>query len=61
MHEKYIGDGVYAYTDGYYIWLRTERVAREHLIALEPQVLVRLSLYEAWLRAAPRLVSDTSL
>lgn len=54
--EAYLGDGVYAYHDGYQIWLRTARGAGYHDIALEPQVFAALVDYERKLRekyAAP--------
>lgn len=44
-NEEYIGDGVYASFDGWYVWLRTQRDNGEHLIALEPSMFERLRLY----------------
>lgn len=49
-HETYLGDGVYAWTDGYQLWLRTERDDGEHTIALEPAVFAALITYEKRLR-----------
>lgn len=46
-HEAYIGDGVYAWTDGYQIWLKADRDGQEHLIALEPATFAALIRYEA--------------
>lgn len=37
--DVYLGDGVYAYHDGFQIWLHTQQGMR---IALEPVVLVNL-------------------
>ncbi len=45
-HEQYLGDGVYAWTDGYQIWLKADRGQQEHLIALEPAVFAALIAYE---------------
>lgn len=36
--RRYIGDGVYAYHDGYQIWIETPREDGMHRIALEPAV-----------------------
>ncbi len=62
IHEQYIGDGVYAWTDGYHIWLKTERDGREHTIALEAEVFEKLVAYEGRLRkmveAAKRETGD---
>lgn len=41
----YIGDGVYASHDGYNIWLKTQRYAGWHEIALEPSVFAALLKY----------------
>lgn len=38
----YLGDGVYAYHDGYLIWVMTQGSAH---IALEPEVLAALDAY----------------
>lgn len=47
-HASYLGDGVYATFDGYYIWLKTGS-HRDHeatnQIALEPTVFVALIEY----------------
>lgn len=48
---EYIGDGVYADTDGWQIWLRTRRANGWHEIALEPEVLARLDEYRRRLNA----------
>lgn len=50
MHEQYIGDGVYAWTDGYHIWLKADRGGQEHTIALEAAVFEALVSYEDRLR-----------
>lgn len=42
-NAEYIGDGVYAFFDGYRIWLQTERDNGVHEIALEPPVLAELN------------------
>ena len=49
-HDEYLGDGVYASFDGYQIWLRTEREAGWHVIALEPPVWTALEGYMRRLR-----------
>ncbi len=39
----YLGDGVYAYFDGYHFWLYTsDGVRNSEAIALEPQVIAAL-------------------
>lgn len=50
MKKIYLGDGVYAYTDGYQIWLEAKRtnnhgVTMTHSIALEQQTFDNLILY----------------
>lgn len=48
----YLGDGVSAQFDGWYIWLSTEREDGEHRIALEPanmSELIRLA-DQVWMR-----------
>lgn len=49
MTEKteptYIGDGVYASFDGYQFWLHLGSHDSPPLVALEPEVLVRLRDY----------------
>ena len=43
LHDAiYLGDGCYVGTDGYQIWLRTQRENCIHEIALEPGVFQRL-------------------
>jgi len=45
-NTTYIGDGVYASFDGWYIWLKTEGFnGTVHAIALEPEVLRNLNEY----------------
>ena len=45
MPEEYLGDGVYASYDGWYIWLRVERDGRNEKVALEPSVYDALINY----------------
>lgn len=49
-NEEYIGDGVYASFDGWYVWLRAPRENGDHMIALEPDVFKELAIYfaKAW-------------
>jgi hypothetical protein len=47
--ETYLGDGVYASTDGYQIWLSVNH-HQNKVIALEPSVLTRLFQYAEWLK-----------
>jgi len=42
--ETYLGDGVYASTDGYQIWLAVNH-HQNKVLALEPSVLARLFQY----------------
>jgi hypothetical protein len=46
-HKVYLGDGVYAWFDGYQIWLETMRENTTHEIALEPDVMAVLDAYRA--------------
>jgi len=48
-HETYLGDGVYASTDGYQIWLAVNH-HQNKVIALEPIVLDRLNKFVEWLK-----------
>jgi len=53
MHKQYLGDSVYAETDGYGIWLTTENGYfndPSNKIYLEPSVLQSLNDYLNWLR-----------
>lgn len=50
-HDEYLGDGVYASTDGYHIWLDLRGQDTTIRIALEPSVFQALVAYEAKLRA----------
>jgi hypothetical protein len=47
---RYLGDGVHATFDGYYIWLKTERddsgASVTHAIALDPSVFEALLEYK---------------
>ncbi len=40
--ETYLGDGLYAWFDGYQIWLRAPRADGHHEVALEPRVFSAL-------------------
>lgn len=44
FHE-YIGDGVYASTDGYHVMLHLGHHEAEPLVGLEPEVLAALNTY----------------
>jgi hypothetical protein len=48
--ETYLGDGLYASFDGLSIWLRAPREHGDHIVALEPEVWVALTLFVAELR-----------
>ncbi len=54
-HKQYLGDGVYAETDGYHIILTVHGTAHQtgldQRIGLEPPVMRRLALYEDHLKA----------
>jgi len=43
--DRYIGDGVYASFDGYYIWLDTRAQEPVNKIALEPGVWEQLEQF----------------
>jgi hypothetical protein len=53
--ESYIGDGVYASFDGWYVWLYTDRETGRDQIALEPAVFAKLSEFckEVWKEEKP--------
>jgi hypothetical protein len=44
-YQEYLGDGVYAWWDGYQVWVQAERDGIRHEIALEPEVLLSLAKY----------------
>jgi hypothetical protein len=46
-HKEYLGDGLYAGFDGYYLYLNTPRGDGEHWVALEPAVFHALLDYAA--------------
>lgn len=48
-YHEYLGDGVYASFDGYYIWLRTGSHLNPEAIALDPSVFAALLRYQAQL------------
>jgi hypothetical protein len=41
----HLGDGAYASSDGYYLWVSTQRGDVLHQVALEPSALVALVRY----------------
>ena len=43
--KVYLGDGLYAYDDGYMFWLSTEREGRSHIVALEGPVFSKFLEY----------------
>lgn len=54
-NETYIGDGVYVSRDRHdplMIWLRAPRDGGDHLVALDPQALIKLEQFvaEIWPR-----------
>lgn len=51
FEERYLGDGVYASFDGYHIILDLRAQDDTTRIALEPQVLESLRLYEVYVDA----------
>jgi hypothetical protein len=51
LHETYLGDGLYASTDGYAITLRAPREGGDHYVVLEPVVLQAFERYVRELRA----------
>lgn len=51
MTKTYLGDGVYAWYDGYHIWLTTENgIEITNRIALDPHVLRSFELWVIKLR-----------
>ena len=44
MQDEHLGDGVYASFDGYRVWLAVNH-HENRVVALEPEVLVRLIAY----------------
>jgi hypothetical protein len=48
-YSTYLGDGVYASTDGYQIWLAVTH-SENKVVALEPSVLTRLNQYVEFLK-----------
>ena len=48
--ETYLGDGLYASFDGWQVILRAPREHGDHLVALEPEVAMRLLEFIAGLK-----------
>jgi hypothetical protein len=40
--EMYLGDGLYAWFDGWQLMLRAPREREDHIVALEPEVFANL-------------------
>lgn len=52
--KRYLGDGLYAYHDGFMFWLRAENgISVQHEVALEPEVL------ESFFRYVERICNVT--
>jgi hypothetical protein len=49
QNQSYLGDGVYASHDGYQVWLAVNE-PDNHVVALDPSVLIRLYEYVTALR-----------
>jgi hypothetical protein len=45
IDEEYLGDGLYVYWDGWQIRLRAPRENGDHMVFLEPLVLMELEKY----------------
>jgi hypothetical protein len=41
----HLGDGAYVHSDGYYLWVTTDRGGVEHRVALEPSAFIALVEY----------------
>ena len=54
-NEEYLGDGLYARTEGTMVILRAPRLGGEHWVGLEPEVLGNLATYLK--RVDPRLLA----
>lgn len=54
FEERYLGDGVYVSFDGSQFWLKTLGARYEQEIALEPEVVDRLTDYIATAQAKVR-------
>lgn len=53
-NATYVGDGVYAWHDGYQVWIATERVPGHWCaIALEPAVLAQVNQFAKAFEAQP--------
>ena len=61
MTRRYLGDGVYAWFDGYYIWLSTTRESGPERIALEPAVFDALLIFRASLAERPVVSADETV
>jgi hypothetical protein len=42
QERVHLGDGAYAWPDGYYLWVEADRDGITHQVALEPSALVAL-------------------
>jgi hypothetical protein len=45
--ETYLGDGLYASFDGFYVRLRAPREGGDHVVSLEPETYIALRNYIA--------------
>jgi hypothetical protein len=60
-NETYLGDGLYASFDGFMFWLRAPREDRDHLVALEPEVLIAFNNYVMSVHQAQGIIkADTA-
>ena len=57
MHQRYLGDGVYASHDGFQIWLAANHHANR-VIALEPSVMRALIEYNDYINELRKAVDN---
>jgi len=50
-NEQYLGDGLYASSDGWQVCLRAPREDGDHIVYLEPSTLAAFERYVAGLRS----------
>ena len=61
IQDRYLGDGVYASWDGYYLWLDTRAQLPVNRIGLEPEVQLGLDQYKLDIQAAIEAAQETRI
>lgn len=57
--ETYLGDGLYAAYDGFYVWLRAPRENGDHIVGMDPSVLDNFERFVQAMRQPVNKETDT--